>query len=175
MNPMRLRWAIALFLVLLSARGVQGEERKKGLPAQDAGSLPIEVTADRLDADSEKDSVTFEGNVIARQGDVTMYSNRLHAGYSRRTNAIERIEAEGAVRFVQEGREIRSARATMYNLEQRVVFSGGATMRQGENTIQGETITVYLKENRAAVTGDAGGGRVRAVINPKTIREIPKP
>jgi len=171
---MRVRWAIALFLVLLSARGVHGEERK-GLSAQEAGSRPIEVTADRLDANSGNGSVTFDGNVIARQGDVTMHSNRLHAEYSRKTNAIERIEAEGAVRFVQEGREVRSARATLFNLEQRVVFSGGAILRQGENTIQGEEITVYLRENRAVVTGAAGGGRVQAVINPKGIREAPKP
>ena len=119
--------------------------------------------------------MTFEGNVIAKQGDVTMHSNRLHAEYSRKTNAIERIEAEGAVRFVQEGREVQSGKATLFNLEQRVVFSGGATLRQGENTVQGETITVYLKENRAVVTGADGGGRVKAVINPKEIREVPKP
>jgi lipopolysaccharide transport protein LptA len=104
-----------------------------------------------------------------------MHANRLHAAYSRKTNAIERIEAEGAVRFVQEGREVRAARATLFNLEQRVVFSGGAIMRQGENTIQGETITIYLKENRAEVAGTEGGGRVKAVINPRGIREAPKP
>jgi lipopolysaccharide export system protein LptA len=38
------------------------------LPLQEAGTRPIEVTADRLDADSGSDSVTFEGNVIAKQG-----------------------------------------------------------------------------------------------------------
>jgi len=63
----------------------------------------------------------------------------------------------------------------LYNLEQRVVFSGGAIMRQGENTIQGETITVFLRENRAEVAGSPGGGRVKAVIDPRGIREAPKP
>ncbi|MBP2673520.1 MAG: lipopolysaccharide transporter periplasmic protein LptA [Deltaproteobacteria bacterium] len=174
MRRMRIRWALALLLVALTARGAQGQERK-GLPAQEAGARPIEVTADRLNADSGKDTVTFEGNVIARQGDVTMHSNRLHAEYSRRTKTIERIEAEGAVRFLQEGREARSDRATFFNLEQRVVFSGGAVLKQGENTLKGETITIFLQENRAVVTGAEGGGRVEAVINPKGIREAPKP
>jgi lipopolysaccharide export system protein LptA len=174
MKRTRVLLPAALLLFLLAARGAAGEE-KKGLSLQEAGTRPIEVTADRLNADSGGDSVTFEGNVVARQGDVTMHSDRLHAEYNRRTNAIEKIEAEGAVRFVQEGREVRSARATLYNLEQRVVFSGGALLRQAENTIQGETITVYLRENRAVVTGAAEGGRVRAVINPKGIREAPKP
>lgn len=171
---MTLRWILALFLVAVSAGGAFGAE-KRALSAQEAGTRPIEVTADRLRADGKGDSVTFEGNVVARQGDVTMYSERLFAEYSRQTRAIERIEAEGGVRFVQEGREARSERATLYNMEQRVVFSGGAVLRQGENTIQGEMITVYLEENRAEVTGSDGGGRVRAIINPKGIREAPKP
>jgi lipopolysaccharide export system protein LptA len=142
---------------------------------QEAGSLPIEVTADRLSAESGGGSVTFDGNVVAKQGDVTMYSNRLYAEYSRKTSTIERIEAEGAVRFLQEGKEVKAGKATLFNMEQRVVFSGGATLRQGGNTVQGETITVYLNENRAVVKGSEGGGRVKAVINPKEIKGVPKP
>ncbi|MEW6721404.1 MAG: lipopolysaccharide transport periplasmic protein LptA [Thermodesulfobacteriota bacterium] len=168
------RWILALLLVAAAAGGALGQD-KRALSAQEAGARPIEVTADRLRADGKGDSVTFEGNVVARQGDVTMFSERLFAEYSRQTRSIERIEAEGGVRFVQEGREARAARATLYNMEQRVVFSGGAVLKQGENTIQGETITVYLEENRAEVTGSKEGGRVRAVINPKGIREVPKP
>ena len=93
------------------------------------------------------------------------------ADYSREAGAIDRIEAEGNVRFVQEGREARSPRATFHNLEQRIVLSGGATLRQGENTVQGETLTIFLRENRSVVTGGKDGGRVRAVINPKGIVE----
>ena len=78
---------------------------------------------------------------------------------------------KGNVRFVQEGREARSARATFHNLEQRIVLSGGATLRQGQNTVQGETLTIFLRENRSVVTGGKDGGRVQAVINPKGILE----
>ena len=88
-----------------------------------------------------------------------------------REAAIERIEAEGDVRVVQGDREARAPRATFFNLEQRVVLSGGADLRQGENTLKGETLTLYLRENRSVVTGGEGGGRVRAVINPKGVME----
>jgi lipopolysaccharide export system protein LptA len=165
---------MGLLLLAAAAQGSLAEDRK-GFPSPEQGARPIEVTADRLSADNARDSVTFEGNVVARQGDVTMYANRLYAEYARRTNSIERIEAEGNVRFVQEDREARSPRATFYNLEQRVVLSGGATLRQGENTLQGDAITIFVRENRAVVTGSEGGGRVRAVINPKGIQETPKP
>jgi len=166
--------AIPLLLLAVAARGVLAQG-PGGAPAPDSGAHPIEVVADRLSADNARDSVTFEGSVVARQGDVTMYADRLFAEYDRRTKAIERIEAEGNVRFVQGDREARAPRATFYNLEQRVVLSGGATLRQGENTLQGGAITIFLRENRAVVTGTEKDGRVRATINPKGLPEAPKP
>ncbi|MGE5247586.1 MAG: lipopolysaccharide transport periplasmic protein LptA [Verrucomicrobiota bacterium] len=174
---MRTRVAIALTLLVLLACGARAEERKGAVPPAELGTRPIDVSADRLNADNTRDSVTFEGNVVARQGDVTMYANRLSAAYDPRTNSIERIEAEGDVRFVQGDRVARAPRATFYNLEQRVVLSGGATLQQGENTLQGDSVTIFLRENRAVVTGSEGGGRVRAVINPRGVpgAGAPKP
>jgi lipopolysaccharide export system protein LptA len=160
----------ALSLVAALACGAVAQERG-GEVARELGSRPIDVTADRISADSARNTVTFEGNVVARQGDVTLHADRVHADYSREVGAIDRIEAEGNVLFVQEGREARSARATFHNLEQRIVLSGGATLRQGQNTVQGETLTIFLRENRSVVTGGKDGGRVQAVINPKGMLE----
>ena len=160
----------ALSLVAALAGGAGAQERT-GDSARELGSRPIDVSADRLSADSVRNTVTFEGNVVARQADVTLYADRIQADYSREAGAIDRIEAVGNVRFIQEGREARSPRATFYNLDQQVVLSGGATLRQGENTVKGETVTIFLRENRSVVTGGKDGGRVQAVINPKGIVE----
>jgi len=162
-----------LSLVAALAGGAWALERT-GESARDLGSRPIDVTADRVSADSARNTVIFEGNVVARQGDVTLYADRIQADYSREAGAIDRIEAEGNVRFVQEGREAHSARATFHNLEQRIVLSGGATLRQGQNTVKGEALTIFLRENRSVVTGGKDGGRVQAVINPKGILETPQ-
>jgi len=157
--------------LVVALAGGAGAQERMGASAKDLGSRPIDVTADRLSADSVRNTVTFEGSVVARQADVTLYADRIQADYSREAEAIDRIEAVGNVRFVQVGREARSPRATFYNLEQRIVLSGGATLRQGQNTVQGETLTIFLQENRSVVTGGKDGGRVRAVINPKGIVE----
>ena len=154
-----------LLLVLLVPGGAAGE---KPTPADELGRLPIEITADRLSADSIRESVTFEGNVTAVQGDVTLYAERLFAEYSRDVRAIEKITAEGKVRVVHAGREARAARAVFFNLEQKIVLTGGADLVQGENTLKGDTVTIYLRENRSVVTGGEGG-RVRAVIHPQGI------
>jgi lipopolysaccharide export system protein LptA len=171
---MRLPRALAVLLLVAVLAGVAGAQERGNDSTREPGSRPIDVTADRVSADSVRNTVTFEGNVVARQGDVTLYADRIEADYSREAGSIDRIEATGNVRFVQEGREARSARATFFNLEQRIVLSGGATLRQGQNTVQGDTLTIFLRENRSVVTGGKDGGRVRAVINPKGILETPR-
>jgi lipopolysaccharide export system protein LptA len=171
--PMRIPRILAGLCLVAVLSGVAAAQERKGESVRDLGSSPIDVTADSLSADSTRNTVTFEGNVVARQADVTLYADRIQADYSREAGAIDRIEAVGNVRFVQEGREARSPRATFYNLEQRIVLSGGATLRQGQNTVQGDTLTIFLRENRSVVTGGKDGGRVQAVINPKGIMEMP--
>ena len=170
---MRIPRIFAVLSLVATLSGGAGAQERGGESTRELGSRPIDVTADRVNADSVRNTVTFEGNVVARQGDVTLYADRIEADYSREAGAIDRIEAAGNVRVVQEGREARSARATFHNFEQRIVLSGGATLRQGENTVQGDTLTIFLRENRSVVTGGKDGGRVRAVINPKGILETP--
>ena len=170
---MRIPRILAALSLVASLACVAGAQERGGESAREQGSRPIDVTADRVSADSARNTVTFEGNVVAKQGDVTLYAERIEAIYSREAGAINRIEAEGNVRFVQEGREARSKRATFHNLEQQIVLSGGATLRQGQNTVQGETLTIFIRENRSVVTGGKNGGRVQAVINPKGIMETP--
>lgn len=164
---------LAAALFVLAAGGVGAEELKRGLP-ETPGALPIEITADRLLADSGSERVTFEGSVVAKQGEVTLFSDRLFAEYAGAGRTIEMITAEGNVRVLHEGKEARAARAVFYNLEQRIVLTGGADLRQGENTLKGDTVTIYLRENRSVVTGGENG-RVRAVIHPQGLIDQKEP
>lgn len=154
-------------LLLLAVLGVPAgiAEEKQAVRLGEIGRQPIEITADRLNADSASESVTFEGNVVAIQADVTLHADRLFAEYSRVERNIEKITAEGNIRVIQGEKEARAARAVFYNLEQRIVLTGGADLVQGENTVQGDTVTIYLRENRSVVTGGKEG-RVRAVLHP---------
>jgi lipopolysaccharide export system protein LptA len=156
---------LVLALLALAAGAAAAAEPQGGLP-ETAGTLPIEITADRLFADSGRERVTFEGSVVATQGEVTLFADRLFAEYAGAGRIIEVITAEGNVRVLHEGKEARAARGVFYNLEQRIVLTGGADLRQGENTLKGDTVTIYLKENRSVVTGGENG-RVRAVIHPQ--------
>lgn len=155
------------FLILAAAAAVAPAQERRIPRGEELGNLPIEILADRLSADSVKNSVRFEGHVVAKQGDVTLHADRLFAEYTRGAGVIEKIVAEGNVLVTQEDREARAARADYFNLEQRIVLSGGADLTQGGNTVKGETVTIFLRENRSVVTGGEGG-RVKAVIQPKS-------
>lgn len=156
--------AVFLLFAVLAVPGGIAEE-KKAVRLGEMGRQPIEITADRLNADSTSESVTFEGNVVAIQADVTLYADQLVAEYSREERNIQKITAKGNIRVVQGEKVARAAQAVFYNLEQRIVLTGGAVLAQGENTLQGDTVTIYLRENRSVVTG-GDGGRVRAVLHP---------
>lgn len=158
--------ALLVLVILAAAASTVSAEERRALRPEELGSRPIEITADRLSADSARNSVTFEGNVVAKQGDVTLYSDRLFAEYSRVAGAIEKVIADGNVRVVQEGKEARAPHAVFYNLEQRIVLSGGVDLMQGANNLKGETVTIYIRENRSVATGGEGG-RVKAIIHPK--------
>jgi len=135
--------AFLLLLQLLAVpAGAAGEQ--KALRPDELGRQPIEITADRLSADSARESVSFE---------------RLFAEYSRPVRAIEKITAEGNVRVIQGTKEARAARAIFYNLEQRIVLTGGADLVQGENVLKGDTVTIYLRENRSVVTSGRSSTR----------------
>lgn len=162
-------------LLCLFGRGEPAAAAERETVRSDAqGNLPIEITADRLLADSVRETVAFEGNVRAVQGEVTLFSDRLVAEYSGSARAIERITAEGNVRVLHAGKEGRAARAVFFNQEQRIVLSGNATLSQGENSLAGDNVTIFLRENRSVVTGGAGG-RVRAVIHPRGLLEPKDP
>jgi lipopolysaccharide export system protein LptA len=162
--------AAALLVVLPPALRAGAAEDQEAVRPVELGRRPIEITADRLNADSATDSVTFEGNVVAIQADVTLHADRLRAEYSRAARTVDQITAEGNVRVVQAGKEARAARAVFYNQEQRIVLTGGAELEQGENTLKGDTVTIYLRENRSVITGGKGG-RVRAVLHPQGLLE----
>ena len=51
--------------------------------------------------------------------------------------------------------------------EEIITVSGNTTVRDGNNSISGDRITVYLKEGRSVV--ENSGGRVRAVIFPRQL------
>lgn len=75
---------------------------------------------------------------------------------------VTRIEAEGRVRMVQDGRRAVAERAVYERAEEKVVLTGSPKVWEDKNVVSGREITVFLDEDRSEVKDD-----VRVILYPR--------
>jgi lipopolysaccharide export system protein LptA len=126
---------------------------------------PIDITSDSVEANQKQNKVTFRGNVIAKQGDTTLYANTLVIIYDENTKKLKEIIATGNVKIVQLERRATGQKATFQQDENKMVLDGEAVVREGENVIRGERVIFYVDEERSVVEGGKGS-RVSTHITP---------
>lgn len=135
-------------------------------PASHKGTpnLPITIKSNELAADNKGKTAVFTGKVVAKQGDVTIFCDRMTVYYGKNQGDVDKIEADGNVRIVQENRTGVADHATYESRQGRITLTGGSPkVMQGMDTVSGETITYFIDDERSSVSG----GRVEAVIHPK--------
>jgi lipopolysaccharide export system protein LptA len=131
-----------------------------------ASREPLKIKSDSLHADNEKKTATFEGKVVARQGDLTLYADRLVITSAATGQDLSRVEAFGNVRILQGNRQASGAHAVYEPKEARIVLDGSPKVSsQGGDEVTGELITYYVNEQRSVVTGSPKK-RVEAVFHP---------
>jgi len=126
----------------------------------------LKIKSDTLRADNENKTAVFEGKVVARQGDLTLYSDRLVISYSGEGRELSRIEAFGNVRIMQQNRQATGAHAVYEPKEARILLDGNPKVVQGDDVITGKLITYFVNEQKSVVTGGPNQ-RVEAVIHPR--------
>lgn len=143
--------------------------------AEDAEE-PIHIEADRMISQEDKNSVVFLGNVDAKQGDVTIRSQEMTVYYAPKegdtgknsSNQVKRLICKKEVEVVQDDWLGTGERMDYFAKERKVILTGNAKAWQGQNMVEGKTITYYLDEKRSIVEQDQAktGGRVKAVLHP---------
>lgn len=129
-------------------------------------SQPVKITSEQLEADDQTGVFIFKGDVQAQQGDVFIYSQIMTVSYIKgETRQIDTVVAEGDVRIIQLNRVATGGKAVFYHQEGRIVLSETPRVVQGDNTVEGERIIVYLNDNRSIVEGSTKR-RVKAVFIP---------
>lgn len=116
-------------------------------------SSPIIITSDSLTADNKNSTAIFEGSVVAKTDDVTMYSDKMTVYYDNSANKVKKISAVGNVRVNKEERALFSDKALYLADEEKILFTGNPKAVEGENVISGTQITFYLKDERVEVEG----------------------
>lgn len=157
------RFLLALLIISLLAATAPFAADKQALTRS---SEPIHIRSDQLVADSSKKMATFSGNVAARQGDLTIYAERLVVSYSETGNEISSAEVFGSVRIIQGERRAQADHGLYDAKGGKIMLDGNPKVFQHDDVISGKAITYFLDEERSEVTSGPGT-RVEAVIHPR--------
>jgi lipopolysaccharide export system protein LptA len=134
---------------------------------RDDRSQPVTVDADRMERFGKQSLVVFTGNVVARQNGSVQYTDRMEVYLDEKGDRILRTVSIGGVRIItSDCRTGTALRAEYYDPDQRVVLIGNARVWQEDNVVSGDTITIFLSQDRSVVQGGTQE-RVKAVFYPK--------
>jgi lipopolysaccharide export system protein LptA len=142
-------------------------ERDKAERDKEDRNQPVTVDSDKMERFGKEGLVIFTGNVIARQNNSVQYADRMEVYMDEKGDRILRTVSTGNIRIItKDCRTGTARRAEYHDLEQRVVLTGGARVWQDDNVVSGETITIYLSQDRSVVQAGAQE-RVKAVFFPR--------
>ena len=125
---------------------------------------PIIINSDHLEGDNKSNTVTFSGNVVAKRGDVSIYSDSISIIYDEINRDVTEVIAEGNVRVNMKDREATGHKAVFINSEEKIILTGNPKVKEGDNIINGGKIILFLSEDRGIVEADEHT-RVKATIN----------
>lgn len=156
---------IPIVLVLVSVIPVVSVPAAASSVQKDRSNLPITIKSNELSADNKGKTAIFTGKVVAKQGDITIFADRLTINYGEKKGDVEKIEADGNVRIIQENRTGIAAHAVYESKAGRMTLTGNPKVMQGTDTLSGESITYFIDEDRSVITGSSKK-RVEATILP---------
>jgi len=134
---------------------------------KDRSSLPITIKSNEMSADNKGKTAIFSGKVVAKQGDITIFADKLVVSYADKSEAVEKVEAAGNVRIIQQNRTGFADQAVYDSRNGRIVLTGSPRVVQGGDSISGKVITYYVDDDKSEVSsGGDPKARVEAVINP---------
>lgn len=171
--------------VLMAAGELPKKEDITPATGKEGGQEPIQVTSDKLEANTRERWIKFLGNVVAKRGQMTLYSDELLVKYRPEEKAkgekrtagdvagslgqgsfsIEEVVAKGNVKVVDGDRIVEGKKAVYYGKDGKIVITGDPVIKQGEDCIFGSKIIILLNENRSIVEGGPEK-RVKAKIYP---------
>jgi lipopolysaccharide export system protein LptA len=116
--------------------------------------LPITVTSERMDGDFESGIITFMDHVKVVRGEMVLHAEKVEVYPKDKGEDVERMVATGDVRVVHGTRASVSDRVEYVEDGGLLILTGNAKVVDGNNTITGPLIRVYLNEDRAEVEGN---------------------
>jgi len=166
-------WGALSSLVFGASGGTPAKEETKKRGSTAAFEFnkkdPIYITADWMEVDQTKNTVTYKGRVVTIQADMTMRSETLIAYFDPESKQMKQIVSEGKVNVTQGDRIATGEKAVFDDKSKTVTLTGSPVMRQGNNQISGVKVIYFTEQDRSVVEGDKNV-RVQATIFPDELK-----
>jgi lipopolysaccharide export system protein LptA len=171
----RLRFLVIGILILFWVLPVSSAEQKKpllpgkgGKGGQSGSDQPLRITSQQLEADNKNQLIIFTGNVVAKQGETTIYADVAEVYYEKKEegNEVREIVATGNVKIQQADQVATGQKAVFVNSEQKITLTGQPKVWQGKDMVSGEKIIVLLDEDKSFVESGPDR-RVEVILYPK--------
>ncbi len=174
----KLRVLFVAMVILSWALPASGAEEKRPLLLGKAGKTsdqPLRITSQQLEADNKNQVIIFTGNVVAKQGEMTIFADAARVYYEKKEegNEVREIVATGNVKIQQADQVATGQKAVFVNSEQKIVLTGQPKVWQGKDMVSGEKITVLLEEDKSFVESGPDR-RVEVILYPKGERSSSK-
>ena len=136
---------------------------------------PIQIEAKELNVQDKDHTAVFVGDVVVRQGDATLKTQRLKIFYAGSAaggpvqSRISKMEASGTVLISSKDQTATGDQATFDMDRERLVLSGKeVVLSQGPNVVVGSLLTVNLKTGKVDLEAPQKG-RVKVLITPNSL------
>lgn len=131
-------------------------------------SVTTTITSQTMTANNQERRAVFRGSVVLTQADLVVHSDEMivvfkqeddseqakqDAEGSRHARKIERIEARGNVVIQKAAGKAKCRKAIYFKDEEKIVLMGSPVAWQDGTRVSGQTMIMYLKENRSVVEG----------------------
>jgi lipopolysaccharide export system protein LptA len=177
--------SILILILNIISFSALASETKNPLNNIAQSDLPINITSKNLTVDQQKHLAIFKGNVIAIQGDTTIYSdqmdviyqaseeeksnNKKDAANSEAFGDIQTIITKGNVKIVTPEKHATSHYGIYDVSSANITLTGNVVLVQDKNVLKGDKFIHNLNNNKSEMisTNNKNNDRVKALFTPK--------
>ncbi len=142
---LRQLFTVSVFISVVLAGSIFAEEKTEQIKG------PIVITSQTLLSDNKARTALFEGSVVAKTENMTLYSDKMLVYYAEGSGNVTKIEAEGRVKLVKKDLVVTSKAANYFADEEKVIFTGEPRAVEKGNIVTGTKMTYLMKEVRSFV------------------------
>lgn len=175
------RWLGVLLLAALALTsftpGRAGELSVKAGAGQGSEPMaPVQVEADHMESDQNKNSVAFTGKVVAKQGKLTIRTESMTVFYEpggesasepgRKNRQIQRLLCAGQVEISQGEWVASGDQGEYFSANRKLILTGNTKVWQNGNMVTGDRFVIFLDEGKSFVERNPKKGeRVKAFFS----------